>query len=155
VAITPPVIIHDLSDMTPEDAVELRGGRPAEIAWATELLCLSLAVGVVKVIVAWRVIGSREDDAIDFPFILTALIFVLNALLIRKIWQGRNWARVTLLVMFVLGVLNTAASLLPQPGLHLSLLSAILQIVQLAIYAYALLLIYGPTGKRWFQPIES
>jgi uncharacterized protein involved in response to NO len=143
------------SDMTPEGAVELRQDRPAEIAWATELLCLSLAVGVVKVIVAWRVIGSTGDDAIDFPFILTALIFVLNALLIRKIWQGRNWARVTLLVMFALGVLNTAASLVPQPGLHVSLLSAILQIVQLAIYAYALLLIYGPKGKRWFQPMES
>jgi hypothetical protein len=128
--------------------------RPAEIARATGLLCLSLAVGSVKVIIAWRAITPQWKSAmIDSPF--TTLIFALNVLLIWKIWQGRNWARTTLLVIFVIGASRTLAdmafALVRESSFHISRPWAILQMVQLVISAYVLLLIYGSKGKHWFE----
>ncbi len=129
--------------------------RPAEIARATGLLCLSLAIGAVKVIFSWRLFQVVAEDAIGFPFILTTFILALNVLLIWKIWQGRNWARTTLLVVFIIGLMRTATALVPKLGFHASRVLAILQIVQLVIYLYALLLVYGSKAQSWFQPKET
>jgi len=100
----------------PEIALSPIQVRPTEVVTATGLLSLSLAIGVVKLILAWRLINSAGDDGIDFPFALSTLIFALNVLLIWKIWQGRNWARVTLLVVFTIGALDMVTALLSTPG---------------------------------------
>jgi hypothetical protein len=136
------------ADLTASSRIQT---RPAQIARATGLLCLGLAIGSVKLIIAWRLIESAGADAIDFPFTLTTFLFALNVVLIWKIWQGRNWARTTLLVIFIIGVLNTATALEPKPGFRVSRSLAILQVAQLAISLHALLLIYGSKAKGWFQ----
>ena len=70
---------------------------------------LSLAIGLVKVI--------------TFPFAWTTLILVLNVLLIWKLWQGRNWARFTVFIIFAIGVwravADTVVALAPESGLHI------------------------------------
>ena len=50
---------------------------------------------------------------IEFPFAWTTLIFVLNVLLIWKIWQGRNWARFTVFIIFAIGVWRAVADTVP------------------------------------------
>lgn len=134
--------------------------RPAEVTRAAALLCLNLAIGFVKVIIASRVIPGAVL-LVDFfsPFSFTIWIFVLYLLLIWKIWQGRNWARMTFFVIFVFGIARTALDLVRlvlEPGRHhVSRPLAILTIVQLVISAYVLFLIYGSKSQRWFQPKET
>ena len=139
----------------PEIALSPIQVRPTEVVTATGLLSLSLTIGVVKLILAWRLINSAGDDGIDFPFALSTLIFALNVLFIWKIWQGRNWARVTLLVVCTIGALDMVTALLSTPGFHVFAPLPILQIVQLAICACALLLIFGPRSRQWFRPKET
>jgi hypothetical protein len=124
--------------------------RPAQVAKATGLLCLGLAIGLLRVIISWRL------EPQDFPFILSAFIFVLNVLLIWKIWQGRNWARTTLWVLFGIGVIAlmlTANALVP--SFRVSPVRAILGIVQLVIGVCALSLLYGSKAEGWFQSKET
>ena len=111
---------------------------------------LSLAVGLVKVIIAWRAefLWNRAMNGviIEFPFTWTTLIFVLNVLLIWKIWQGRNWARFAVFIIFAIGVwravADTVVALSPESGLHILRPLAILQVVQVVIFGYALSLIF-------------
>ena len=95
---------------------------------------------------------------IEFPFTWTTLIFVLNVLLIWKIWQGRNWARFAVFIIFAIGVwravADTVVALAPESGLHILRPLAILQMVQVVIFGSSLLLIYGSKNQRWFQPKE-
>jgi glucose-6-phosphate-specific signal transduction histidine kinase len=121
--------------------------RPAQVAKATGLVCLSLAIGLVRVIISWRL------EPQDFPFILTAFISALNVLLIWKIWQGRNWARTTLFVIFVIALMLTANALVP--SFRVSPVRAILGIVQLVIWVCALSLVYGSKAEGWFQSKET
>ena len=72
----------------PEIALSPIQVRPTEVVTATGLLSLSLAIGVVTLILAWRLINSAGDDGIDFPIALSTLIFALNVLFIWKIWQA-------------------------------------------------------------------
>jgi hypothetical protein len=62
---------------------------------------------------------------IEFPFAWTTLIFVVNVLLIWKIWQGRNWARFTVFIIFAIGVwravADTVVALAPESGHHILL----------------------------------
>ena len=114
--------------------------RPAQIAKATGLLCLSLAIRSVNLIIYWR---SR-----DFPLIMT-FIFAVNVLIIWKIWQGRNWARTTLWVLFVISLMGTANALLS--SFRLSRVQAIVTTVQLVMWVCALSLVYGSKAEGWFQ----
>jgi len=99
-----------------------------------------LAIGLVKVIIARRILMEPCDERCDHrvPITWTTLIFVLNVLLIWKIWQGRNWARFTIFIIFAIGVwravADTVVALAPESGLHILRPVAILQMVQLVIF---------------------
>jgi hypothetical protein len=126
--------------------------RPAEIVWATVLLCLSLAIGAIKVVYSLHLFQLTAQDVIGLPLIIILGLYVL---LIWKIWQGRNWARSTLAIVLVIGLLRTATAFIPMPGLRISRVLAILHIVQLVIVLCALLLVYGSKAQNWFQPRET
>jgi hypothetical protein len=122
--------------------------RPHEVALASRLLWCSLVLGVVNFVVDSGpavVAGSLPPVAIA----VSLSTFGLLAWLTHGIGRGGNWARVTFLVMFVLGVpvfLWALPTLLERSMLATatSLAISVLQIV-------ALYLVFTRVGARWFR----
>jgi uncharacterized membrane protein len=76
--------------------------KPQSIVVAVNLLWVSLAVGLVKMLLDFaHLTGAGPAAFTNFVLLFT---FALIGVLISKISAGRNWARITLLVLFVVGI---------------------------------------------------
>jgi len=122
---------------------------PEEIRRAVGVLWLSLLLGVVSSLVNWH----RIEDPV-FAVVVQIFTSGFMALLIWKISQGRNWARVTWLVLFVGGclvnVLFTLFSKTYRVGVFGSFFPAAVFVVQTAIQFYAVVLLFTAKGRTWF-----
>jgi hypothetical protein len=125
--------------------------RPVQINRAICLLCLSLTIGTLwAVIVLWDTWRSIEvPDVAVFLAVGITTFAVLSAFLIWKVAQGRNWARITLLIFFVIGLWQYPSSL--RYNFHRSPVLAILYVTETAIEIYALLLVFTTPGRGWFS----
>ena len=75
--------------------------KPVAIRRAIGLLWASLAIGVVKTPLNWAYFTSRASAAFNaFVMIFT---FAIIGFFIWKIGQGKNWARIVFLALFVIG----------------------------------------------------
>jgi hypothetical protein len=77
------------------------------------------------------------------------LFMILLACLIWKIGQGRNWARITYLLLFIVGLL--ASPFVLWSTFQRSAGSAYVSIALIAIEGYALLLLFRPSARGWFD----
>jgi len=75
------------------------------------------------------------------------------AFLIWKVSQGRNWARITVLVFFVIGLLPSYFIVRSELGRSTSL--GVFSILQAALQAYSLMLVFTTPAKQWFRGIPA
>lgn len=135
---------------TVEDPVQYLGPRPAAVTLAAKLMWAALLVGLVSMIPGVR---NGAYDGSDIPIwvtvVLTGVFFALYVFLIRRILQGRNWARWTLIGLHVVSwiVLLTDSAALRAEGVLANALD--LLIMALEVYG-SILLLWGEGGK-WFQ----
>ena len=128
--------------------------RPAQINRAIGLLCLTLTIGTLELVIiswhTWRHTQVHSVAASLGAYIAIAIVFLgLCGFLIWKIAQGRNWARITWLIVFVIGLWHYPSSL--RSTFHRSPVLAILNITDTAIEVYALLLMFTSPGRSWFS----
>lgn len=122
------------------------GERPAGVDLAVKLLWMSFAIGVLVMIVQWKVVTAEASPAVtifgmSFGF-LVALFFI------HFIGKGRNWARVVFLVLALLGL---PIFLMQLPNtFKVSPLAGIIGIVQTGIQYYALYLLFLTPARLWF-----
>ena len=91
--------------------------------------------------------------SVGYTILLDIVVLALSALLIWKISQGRNWARVTFLILFITGFIIAAVSLpLTIRSGQLNLADEISVAVQILIQIYAAFLLAANPGKSWFSP---
>jgi hypothetical protein len=121
--------------------------KPSQITTAVNLLWASLAIGFVKSIMDVQHLGSQASPAFT-NFILIS-VFAVMALLIVFISKGKNWARITFLVLFILG------SPLSIPlGLGEFTRSPVLgafSLVQIVLQVVALYIVFTKPGAAWFK----
>lgn len=125
--------------------------KPAIIHFAIGLLWASLAVAAVKVALDWANFVSRGSVA--FTVCLMILTFALIGFFVVKIGQGKNWARIVFVVIFVLGVVPAIFTW--RSEFARSPLLGILSIVQDALQATALYFIFTSPGKEWFRKVQA
>jgi len=128
--------------------------KPSTVVRAVKLLWAALLVGPLKLAVDFSFVDfSFLETTGPLNFLVSVLLVVtaVLAFLISKISAGRNWARITFLVIFILGFV---------PGLSLvgaefdrSVLVGILSIAQTALSLYALFLIFTQPGSAWFRKV--
>ena len=122
--------------------------RPRQVQVAVALLWLSLALGVPE-----AVLGTRQFEGTIMGVgvtVITLLIFGLVGWVNVKVYQGRNWARVVMLVLTALSVVtvlfpsgeSTAEGPLLQ-GLYL---------FDVLIEVVAMMLVFSNPGSLWFKP---
>jgi hypothetical protein len=116
--------------------------KPKNITLAVNLSWASIAIGFISLFfnpAAAAGLGS---------LIPSVIAFALVAFLVIKLSAGRNWARITLLVLFVLGMLMEVFAL--STIFQISALLGILSLAQAALQAYVLYLVFTKPGSDWF-----
>jgi succinate-acetate transporter protein len=120
---------------------------PPQISRATGLLWLTLVVGVLMSIINWR--QNMANGRLVFDLVLLVLVFGLFALLIWKIGQGRNWARIVFLLLFGFG--SVSSCVLAYGRFHRSPGTGIVSLVDSVVWLYVVWLLFVSPGKKWFR----
>ena len=121
--------------------------KPPVVTRAAQLLYASIAIGFVSSIVgiAYEISGS----SIVFALAPLILFFGLFAFLVFKISKGRNWARITFLIIFLLGV-PFAIPMYTQE-LKRNFLSGSLSIFIALLQSVAVFLLFRKNSNLWFK----
>ena len=120
--------------------------KPPEVRRAILLLWAGFAVTGLRVAADWSLSAQVFEDF--FAASVFAITFVALAFFIWKISQGKNWARLTLLVLYLIGLPFSLYSL---PGdFGRSLLVGLCSTAQIALQGAGLLLISRGAAKDWF-----
>ena len=121
--------------------------RPREIVWVVWLAVFNYGLGLVSIVIAWDYFSRLQSIA---PTIVSqAFTLVILFWLYYKIFQGRNWARITWLVLTLLGL-----AMMPMTYKFLGAAPSILKLQMLIGFGITLvilwMLFFSP-GKRWFR----
>ena len=121
--------------------------RPKEVTRAVQFISASFAIGGIRAVF---VLAQKVSGA-NFLFAILLLLLFLGIcfLFVSKIAAGRNWARIILLVLLVIGlplaipgyIAELRTSLLPG---SLSIIVAILQVV-------GTYLLFTKNSNQWFR----
>lgn len=123
--------------------------QPQSVRAAVNLLWASLVVGLVKMLMDFSNLSAVAPAAFtNFVLIFT---FAIIGFLIFKLSAGRNWARITFLVMFVIGMLPTLPLVLSE--FSRSPVVGALSVAQIGLQVYALFLLFTKPGSVWFRKI--
>jgi len=123
--------------------------KPQAVITAVHLLWANLAVGLVKMLMDFSYYVAMAPAAFtNFVLIFT---FALFSFLIFKISAGRNWARITYLVMSIIGVLPTLPIVLGE--FSRSAVVGALSVAQIGLQVYALFLLFTQPGSSWFRKV--
>lgn len=130
---------------------DAQAGKPRSVTLAVTLLWISFAIGLIRMLVDPSGLKAVPFPAIVWP--IAAVITAFFCLIIFKIAAGRNWARITFLVVFlvslVLGLPALMAEFLRNPAF--GLLSVVSSLMQLC----AVILLFTSPGKSWFRTKAS
>ena len=115
-----------------------RGTRPIQVTFALRLLVANFCLGLLL-----DPPTTLQSAASVLPFLLFAL--GLLAWLYNEISLGRNWSRITLLVIIIFGGIVNANA--PRSKLPLSLD----YVLSVGISLVILWLLFFSAGRRWFS----
>jgi hypothetical protein len=122
---------------------------PGVVTRAIVLIVIStFLLGLIKATLDWTRLTSLSGTVFTATVLSCTLAF--NAFLVWKIYQGRNWARITFLAFFSLGLLPWV--FIVRAEFHRSIGLWSISMIQAAIQAYAMVLIFTSPGKEWFRP---
>jgi len=129
--------------------------RPRSVTVAVALLAIGVLLGLLQNAIVWI---SGDRGSITTPYIVGQVLGIVIAVWIYyKIAQGRNWARIVLLVLYAfvivafgIGMWAISSGLVPIEKSALGF-NLVLQVVQLLMDAVALYLLFVP-GREWFRP---
>jgi len=121
---------------------------PNELKTAEYIIYISLLVGLVKSI-SYELL--TEQNMITDPMSLTIGIFTILFIgfIGFKVGQGENWARITLLVLFVVGIIFVPFIVFDE--FQMSPLIGILSLLQTALQLYVLIILFTGESKKWYK----
>jgi len=125
--------------------------QPSKVASAVKLLYVTLGIGIIRSIIE----SSRyaEASSVGFVLFITFGSFGIMWLLIYMTGKGRNWARITFLVLFLLGV---PLSILPMiQSLTYDPISGVLGLAQVVMQIVAIVFLFQGESSAWFKTIKQ
>ena len=122
---------------------------PRQIVLAIQLAVASYCLRLLAVIVSWDYYFRLQ------PVVMIVLTlgfsFVVSVWLYWKIYSGRNWARITLLVFTGVGVLAIVGGGLGRFMATVSIVAKISTFVGTGITFVVLWLLFLTPGREWFR----
>ena len=129
------------------EATEEQSTRPAIVSNAVKLLYATLGIGVVRAVLEFPTLV--QQTSVIFVLFIWAVVFGVIWFLIHKIGSRRNWARITFLVLFIVGVPFSVLPLLQ--SLSAAPVSGLIGILQMAGQVVALVMLFQGTSNAWFR----
>ena len=124
-----------------------QSSRPGNVGTAVKLLYITLGIGVA------RSIATVQIASPGFVMFITFFTVSVLGLLIHMIGKGRNWARITLLVLFIIGIPFTIPLLLQ--SLAINPVSGLLDVGQTVIQIIALVFLFQKPSSTWFKETRA
>lgn len=119
---------------------------PAKVALAVKLLYVVVGIGVLRTVMT--VVRHIDVRSPDFLIMTKLLTYVFSVYLIYQISKGKNWARWTLVGIFVV---NIPLTILPAfESLSHTPVYTLLGFVQIGLYVYGLVLLFQKDVAGWF-----
>jgi len=140
----PQAVVQDAPD------VALPLPQPHAVTVAVWMLWIEVALSTLSSLIR---MGSVRETIAVIAILFGAVLFQgLSALLILKIWQGRNWARITYLVLMLLGILSLIqmAATFPVGVQYVPGIEALLTFIGMTLDLVAMYLLFVP-GRAWFR----
>jgi hypothetical protein len=135
---------YSVSDTPVADKEPARREPPLAVRRAVWLLRISVAIGLVEIYLSVNLAGKALVPVIVS---LAVIMLVIAAYLwvVQNVSKGRNWARLTVLIVVILGVVESLAT-------HDSSrpLVFVLRLIDTLLDIIALALIFRRPGSQWF-----
>lgn len=125
--------------------------KPQIIKNAVLMLWISLGLGVVRS--AWEVPAQAAQSSVELVVFVMVFTLMLIGFFIWMIDKGRNWARITFLVLFILGVPLSISPLLQ--SLAYAPISGLIGISQAVLQTMAVVFIFTKESSTWFKLQKS
>ncbi len=122
--------------------------RPPQVGYAVALMWLALVLDILD-----TVVDPQFAEAELVSQAIIAVLLAMQAVFIVLVSAGHNWARILVLVMFLLGTLMTVSDF-GEEWRH-SRLVAWIDVSSMGVEALALVLIFTRPGSRWFRRAVS
>jgi hypothetical protein len=136
-----------VGDRQPEPALKQ---RPREIVLAVQLTVTQYVMGIVLMVFSWDYYSGLQSVG---QAVFTQLFGVAFGLFIwAKIYHGRNWARILLLVSSVLGLAAQVA--LPEVTKLIMAAPVLVKLTMISSIAMTLInlwLLFLSPGREWFR----
>ena len=136
-----------------QDAIAaVANSKPAVVTYAVRMLYTSVALSVATFFSEWLVFQNVPIDFFEMFFVM----FVgwwLSLWCIYKVGQGRNWARILLLVLYLLNIpmfIHGLMDLYPY-----SIILVVLALAGFVLQAIAYIMLFSRNAYLWFRPPES
>ena len=125
-----------------------RPERPKKVQNAVTILYVTLGIGIVRTVM--EASANVEMAGVGFFIVVTLVTFAFGVFLFAMIGRGRNWARITLLVFFLLGL---PLSILPLiRSFTISPISGVLGLAQVILQIVAIVFLFQQDASAWFKP---
>ena len=125
-----------------------RPEMPKKVQNAVTILYVTLGIGIVRAVM--EASANAEMAGVGFLMFVTLVVFAVMVFLIAMIGRGRNWARITLLVFFLLGL---PLSILPLiRSFTNSPISGVLGLAQVILQIVAIVFLFQQEASAWFKP---
>ena len=125
--------------------------RPAKVSLAIKMLYLIVGIGIFRA--AMTVMRHADVRSPHFLISIKVMLYVLSLFLIYQVGKGSNWARWSLVVIFVISIPLT---ILPAfESFSVVPVQTLLGFLQLGLYIFALVLLFHADSSRWFSNVKS
>lgn len=126
------------------------GARPRTVAWAMWLLWVSFAIGLLASVLQSMTLFTSYAALISL--LSSGIRHIFTALVNIKISQGRNWARILILVWMLAALASVAFQWRAYPGLlRADSLNWVPATAKFLLDCTALVLLFTPAANRWFK----
>jgi len=121
--------------------------RPSQVTRAVQLLTCGLVIGFIAT--AIRLWGHVPMLSLVLGLLMLLVFLSLCFFLIRKIAAGRNWARIVLLVLVILGTPFAIPAYIAEA--RVNVVPGVLSIIIVVLQVIATVLLFLPPANRWFR----
>jgi hypothetical protein len=140
--------------------------RPKRVLVAITLLYAALGIGVTRIVLdlysgypitgpPWLMTMVNQTGItwlLPIVLLLSALVtFTLLLVLIYLIGQGKNWARISFLVLWLIGILLFLSATPLRRFLAAHPISGMFALLQYVFQVVALVLLFQNESSRWFR----
>ena len=130
---------------------------PKQVVWAVWMMRISVLIGYASLFLVQDLTTALGDvpaetrsASVVFFFIVLALTAVVYLWLIQCVQDGRNWARIVMLVLTALGMFSLLAGGDDGPAVF-----HVISVADTILDVTAIVLLFRAPGSDWFRPRDA